>query len=487
MPRIITAAVFIIAVAIGLCGPHGKAADWNEILTQSPTDKSSWDPGRFTPSPRQLAYQENQLGAFVHFGLGTFISTDAEYEAALRPKDKPVIMDRNRFQPADLDAEQWVLTAESMGAKHLVFTTKHHDGFCLWPTKTTEHSVRNTPWKDGHGDVVREVADACHKRGMPLGLYCSPADMYQGCWGNAGANYMLIGDREAYLKIYLEQLRELLTNYGEIVVVWLDAYCDPFCERVTDANGKIIDSRPYEDAIVALIRQLQPKAVILHWGTDRTDVKAVGNEDGTAPYPVWNNARKGEKTHVPELAMEADGWYLHECDIPTRPQWIWRPNSDDQLVTVERLMKSYDNSIGVGANILINLTPDTRGRIPEAETERMAEFGQAVQKQFGMPIAKTDSHSGWTQPGVLELCLPSQPTKDLRIIIEEDIAFGQHILEYSIDSQIAGQWQTVAQGASIGRKRIHRLDPTIAAQKLRLRIVKADAIPIVRNFAAFGD
>lgn len=482
----------LLATAAAVCAlaihrPSSVAAepDWNSIITTPVKDGSSWDPGRFVPSPRQWAYQENQLGAFVHFGLATYASDDSEYEAALHPATTRVVADPKRFNPGQLDAEQWVLTAKAMGAKHLVFTTKHHAGFCLWPTKTTDYCVRNTPWKDGHGDVVREVADACRKHGMPFGIYCSPADMYQGCWANARANCVLIGDRDAYLAKYLEQLRELLTGYGEITVVWLDTYCDPFCERVTDASGKKIDSRPYEDAIVALIRRLQPRAVILHWGTDRTDVRAVGNEDGTAPYPVWNVARRGQASNLPELATEADGWYLHECDIPTRPQWHWRPNSDTQLASVDRLMKAYDNSIGVGANILINLTPDRTGRIPDAEVQRVADFGNAVRQQFAKPLGHTNSGLGWPEPGMLRVAW-NQPAPQLRVVIEEDIAFGQHILQYAIDAKVAGQWKVVAEGSSIGRKRIHRLDPAIASQEMRLRILKADAVPIVREFAVYG-
>ena len=184
--------------------------------------------------------------------------------------------------------------------------------------------------------------------------------------------------------------------------------------------------------------------------------------------------------------MESEGWYLHECDIPTRPKWHWRPNSDGQLATVDRLMRAYDNSIGVGANILINLTPDTQGRIPDVEEKRIAEFGETVRKQFGSPIAQSDSRHGWPEPGVLELDL-LRPASGLRIVIEEDVAFGQHVLEYAIDAQLGGQWKAVASGTSIGRKRIHRVEEAVTTQKLRLRIMKADAVPLIRCFSASAD
>ena len=483
--KVVLFSVAITAGAFGTCLRPSTAADWASILTAPAEDKSSWDPGRFLPSPRQLAYQENQLGAFVHFGLATFAATDAEYEAALHPANTPVIADPSRFNPAQLDAEQWVRAAKSMGARHLVFTAKHHDGFCLWPTKTTDHSVRNSPWKAGHGDVVREVAEACRKQGLPLGIYCSPADMRQACWAKPGDNYALVGNRDAYLRVYLEQLTELLTNYGEVVVVWIDTYCDPFCERVTDGKGNRIDSRPYEDAVVSLVRRLQPKAVVLHWGTARTDVRAVGNEDGTAPYPVWNVARKGQASNLPELAAEAEGWYLHECDIPTRPKWHWRPNSDGQLASVDRLMKAHDQSIGVGANILINMTPDARGLIPDAEMKRIAQFGATIRAESGPPLARTDTGKGWSVPGILELPLGHKASIE-RIVIEENIAFGQHVLQYVVEAKTDGQWKSVAQGESIGRKRIHRIDPAVAGEAIRLRVVKADAVPVIRELAAYS-
>ena len=300
-----------------------------------------------------------------------------------------------------------------------------------------------------------------------------------------GDNYSLVGNRDAYLRVYLQQLAELLTNYGEVVVVWIDAYCDPFCERVTDGKGNKIDSRPYEDAIVALVRRLQPKAVVLHWGTARTDVRAVGNEDGTAPYPIWNVARKGLASNLPELAAEAEGWYLHESDIPTRPKWHWRPGSDSQLASVDRLMKAYDQSIGVGANILVNMTPDARGLIPDAEMKRIAEFGAAIRAQADAPLARTDTAKGWTEPGVLELPLGHKAAIE-RVVLEENVAFGQHVFQYVIEAKTDGAWKSVAQGESIGRKRIHRIEPAVAAEAIRLRVMKADAVPVIREMAAYS-
>ena len=474
------AAVLAACASVGCpAAPQVRADDWASILV-SPQDGGAAATGRaVVPSPRQLAYQEKQLGAFLHFGLPTYAKTPAEY-ASVFPYN-PGMPDASRFNPVQLDAEQWVRTAQSFGARHLVFPAKHHDGFCLWPTKTTEYCVRNTPWKGGRGDVVRELADACKKRGMPLGLYCSPADKHYGCFSTD--KRVLVGDRDAYFRFYQRQLEELLTGYGEVVMVWFDGWCDPFGHNVIDPKtGQVIGPGPYEEALVALVRRLQPGAVVFRCHSSRSDLRGVGNEDGTSPYPIWNVVRKGEGPKL-QLPADAEGWHFCESDIRTRPTWAWQPNSDDKLISVDRLVKVYYGSIGHGANILINLTPDPRGLIPEVEAQRMADFGAEIGCRFGKPLAAADTGKGWTRPGVLELDLGRETRVD-HVVLEEEIAKGQHVLAYAVDALCGSQWKTVAQGQSIGRKRIERFAP-VSATRLRLRVLKADAIPSLRTMAAF--
>jgi alpha-L-fucosidase len=426
--------------------------------------------------------------------LPTYAIDDAEY-AAVFPWNPGKVPDVSRFNPTQLDAEQWVLAVKSFGAKHLVFPAKHHDGFCLWPTKTTDYSVRSTPWKDGKGDLVREVADACKKHGLGFGVYCSPADKHYGCYSTQPTftyppKHVVVGDRDAYFAYYKEQLTELLTNYGDVVMVWFDCYGDPFDAHVTDKeSGKEIGDRTYDEAIMSLIRSLQPGAVVLRYWTAQSDVRPVGGEDGAAPYPVWNVVRKGgvpayDRTLSGTLPPEAEGWYFCESDLPTRPQWIWRPNSDDRLLSVDRLLNAYYNSVGRGSNILINATPDPRGLIPDAEVKRLADFGAALELRFGEPVARTDSSNGWTAPGVLELKLDKK-ANIAHVVLEEDIAKGQHVLQYAIDAKIGEAWKQIAQGESISRRRIERLEPPVlGAECIRLRILKADAIPVIREMAA---
>jgi alpha-L-fucosidase len=461
------------------------AADWNSILVSPPaTVGDVWDVGRYTPSPRQLIFQEYQLGTFVHFGLPTYATNDTEY--GMVSTYRPGIADKNRFNPKELDAEQWVRTAKSFGARYLVFTAKHPDGFCLWPTQTTDYCVRNTPWKNGKGDVVREIADACRKHDMPFGIYCCPSDKIQNCFAKSQDNtYKLTGDRDVYYRIYLQQLRELLTNYGEVIQVWFDGADDPFGPNVTDANGrKIGQDSSYERGIVSLVRTLQPKASIFRWKTARSDIHGVGNEDGRSPYPVWNVVRKGEGVKSEWLAADAQGWYAFEADMPTRSVWIWQPNTDAQLRSVERLMQAYYDSIGIGANLLLNITPDTRGLIPEAEVKRMAEFGAELKRRLGSPIAETSSTKGWTEPGTLELGF-NRGTRISHVELQEDIAYGQHVFKYALDFRVNGKWKETATGESISRRHIHRFTPAVAADGVRLRILEADAVPVMRRMAAY--
>ena len=462
-----------------------KSKGWASIVVPPPgTDgsKSTAEiPAYAAPTPRQLRYQENQLGAFCHFGLPTYAKNQAEYRQVYPLA--PGMPNPSRFNPTELDAEQWVLAAKAFGAKHFVFPCKHHDGFCLWPTKTTEFCVRNTPWKDGRGDVVREVALACRKHDMPLGIYCSPADKEAGCFSTWERK--LVGDRDAYFQRYTEQLRELLTDYGDVVVVWMDNCLDPFGGDVVDAKtGKPL-GREHDRAIHALIRSLQPGAVIMHPMCVGSEVFHPGNEQGRAPYPLWNVIRPGQVRKDSWMLPETEGWLLAEANIHPRPAWIWTPNTDDKILSVEQLMDAYYTSIGRGANLLVNLTPDPRGLIPEAEYRRMTDFGAEIRHRLGKPSAVTGSERGWSRPGVLELDL-GRTTPIGHVVLEAEIAHGQHVLAYELDAFDDGKWTTIAQGESIGRKRIERFKPSLRAERVRLRIVKAGAIPIIRTLAVYA-
>jgi alpha-L-fucosidase len=402
------------------------------------------------PSPAQLRYQTNQYGAFLHYGPAVFL--EGKWDIVADPKV---------FDPTELDVEQWVRVAKSFDAKHLVFSTKHHNGFCLWPTRTTDYSVRSSPWKNGRGDVIRDVADACKKHGIGLGLYYSGQDRHFPCF----ADNPSVANRAAYWPVYKQQLNELMSNYGELVCLWLDSYLDPFQPDVINpATGK-----PYGGEIIAMAKAKQPNMVI--WGGSQTTLASCSpKEDGIAPDPLWNVVRKGQ---IPPgyAAPWTEGWVVPEAYncCGTFAQTVFSP---------QELMDQYYKSVGRGANFLQSLVPDKRGLIQDTAVKNLAQFGAEVRRRFGSPIARTDSRHAWLEPGVLDIAFGGAK-KITHVVLEEEIAKGQHVLKYSIDVSTGGNWKTVAEGQSIGRERIERFQPPITAKKVRFRVTQANAIPSI--------
>lgn len=451
------AAVAISGIAASLPAGDASASQaqkgWKKIII--PADSLSVNS---VPSVAQLRYQTNQYGAFLHYGPAPFM--DGKWEA---------LPDAKVFSPTELNAEQWVRVAKSFDARHIVFSTKHHNGFCLWPTKTTNYSVRSSPWKNGQGDVIRDLADACKKHGIALGLYYSGQDRRFPCFvGDAS-----IANRTAYWLVYKEQLNELMSNYGELACLWLDSYLDPFhWDAINPATGK-----PYGDEIMAMARAKQPNMVI--WGGTQTTLTSCSHkEDGIAPYPLWNVVQKGQIG--PDYAPPwTEGWVVPEA-YNCHGTFAWVP------ATPEKLMDEYYQSVGRGANFLQALVPDKRGLIDDVQAKAVAEFGAEVRRRFGHPIAGTGSSKGWIEPGVLEVDLGGAK-KITHVVVEEEIAKGQHVLKYAIDVLSSGNWKTVAEGQSIGRKRIERFEPAIAAEKVRLRIVQANAIPSISALQVHGE
>ncbi|MCX7428072.1 MAG: alpha-L-fucosidase [Planctomycetia bacterium] len=440
--------VVLAAEASDEKGPKG----WETILV--PADPIMVNS---VPSPRQLIYQTNQYGAFLHYGPAVFL--DGDWKSTPDPKI---------FNPTQLDVEQWVRVAKSFDAKHIVFSAKHHNGFCLWPTGTTDYSVRGSPWRDGRGDVIGELATACRKHGIGLGLYYSGQDRRFPCHTDDPS----ADNRAAYWPVYKRQLDELMSNYGDLVCLWLDSYLSPFDWRAVDpATGK-----PYGDEIVAMARAKQPKMVI--WGGTQPDLTSCSHpEDGMAPYPLWNVMRQGQM-HPGFGPPSTEGWIIPEA-YNCHGTFAWVPSTPRQL------MEQYYASVGRGANFLQALVPDKRGLIDDAQAKAVAEFGAEVRRRFQSPLARTDSSRGWLEPGVLQLDLGGAK-KIAHVVLEEEIAKGQHVLKYGVDVFAAGTWKTVAEGQSIGRKRIERFEPPITAEKVRFRVVQANAIPNVITMTVHG-
>lgn len=410
--------------------------------------------GAAIPSSAQLAFQERQLGAFIHFGPASYLRSDMMS-----------VPEASVFNPTRLDAEQWVKAAKSFGAKHIVLTAKHHNGYCLWPTRTTDYSVKNSPWKNGRGDVVAEFVAACRKYDVKIGLYVSGGDKHFGCTSTPDplGQRKLVGDIDKYLPVYLEQLRELLTGYGEIDYVWFDGAYDPFGWDVRDPYTLEPLGTAYGDAIRAMVHHLQPQAVVM--GGTRPDVRWSGSEQGWAPYPLWNVVA-GNAWAENWVGPHNSGWLPAEANIHTRDKWFWYPDSDKTLRSVDFLTKVYLESVGRGANLLINMTPDTSGLIVPAEQQRLADFGRKIKSVFAKKVVSLNS----VETGTEKVIRLSERSKLGWLELEEDIAKGQHIRSYQLEAFVNGKWKLVAGGSSIGRKRIQPIGP-VETDLLKLTVI----------------
>jgi len=422
-----------------------------------------------TPTAQQLAWQRHELIAFAHFGMNTF--TDREWGDG---KEDPKL-----FNPTDFDADQWASVLEAAGVKLLILTAKHHDGFCLWPSKFTEHCVRSSPWRGGQGDVVKEVVDALRKKGLRVGLYLSPWDR----------NQPVYGDSPKYNEYFRNQLRELLTNYGVIDEVWFDGACGE------GPNGK---KQEYDWAsYYALIRELQPRALIAISGPD---IRWVGNESGVA--------RDNESSVVSREGQLA--WHPAECDVSIRPGWFYHQSEDAKVKSLETLADIYFKSVGRNSVLLLNIPPDRRGRIADADAARLRELGGFVQALYQTNLAKDasistgaaaaggntralldgDLKTAWTpganQSGAALEFKFEQPKTFNTALLQEDIALGERVQAYRLEAHVAGQWRTLGSGSVIGQKQLRRF-ATVTAQQVRLTIDRASGAPAIAEFGLYAN
>jgi alpha-L-fucosidase len=425
------------------------------------------------PTPQQLAWQEAELTMFLHFGINTF--TNREWGEGSE--------DPQLFNPSELDTRQWVRVAREAGFKYLILTAKHHDGFCLWPSRCTDHSVKRSPWKNGKGDVVREFTNACHEAGMKVGLYLSPWDRHERTYG----------DSPAYNQYVVHQLTELLTEYGDVSEVWFDGACGE------GPNGK---RQEYDwPGYYALIRKLQPKALIAISGPD---VRWVGNEDGVAHETEWSVQEASPTLHP---GVRGKVWYPAECDVSIRPGWFWHRDEDIKVKSLGQLLDIYYQSVGRNSVLLLNVPPDVRGLIATPDVERLREFRRALDKSFatdlagGRPASASNARPGapaaaavdhrpetcWATAegvttGALEVALGA-PTLFNVSMVQEQIAQGQRVEAYRIEAW-DGSWRTVARGTTVGHKKLDRFAEATAS-RVRLTIDKALAAPHLRRFGLF--
>lgn len=407
------------------------------------------------PSLPQLRWQQYEQIMFVH--LSPAIWQGREYDNNSYPISK--------INPIQLNTDQWCEVAKSWDAKMILFVAKHAGGFCWWQTNTNEYSIKNTPWRNGKGDVLRDLSESCKKYGLDLGIYVYPGDEHWGAGIGSGGKTEDPSKQEAYNKIYRQQLTEVLTQYGPIREVWFDGNC---YVPVNDILEKYAS-----DAVI-----LQSKKANIRW---------VGNEEGAVPDPNWYTVKKNDLDTGVSTALHSDTngdcYAPVEADVPILKnnghKWFWAPNTDHMLMTVEQLMNLYYKSVGRGSLLLLNSSPDTTGLIPVSHVQRYAEFGEEIKKRFADPLKKT---SGNTTELVLDL---KEPTIVNHCILQEQLEKGQRVTSYIVEGlNEKGKWQLLSKGTSIGNKKIDCFK-NISVKQVRLRILASKSIPQIRNFAVY--
>jgi alpha-L-fucosidase len=413
------------------------------------------------PSPQQLAWQRDELALFVHFGVNTF--TDREWGDG---KENPAV-----FNPTHLDARQWARAARGAGARALILTAKHHDGFCLWPSATTRHSVAASPWRGGNGDVVREYVDACRAEGLRAGLYCSPWDR----------NAHVYGDGPRYNDFYCEQLTELLTRYGEINEVWFDG-----------ANGEGPNGRhqTYDwPRIHALVRKLQPNAVM--FSDAGPDVRWCGNELGIAGDPNWSMI---DPASVPEPGVSGEQvtaalqhgdsagrvWRPAECDVSIRPGWFHHDAEDAKVRSVDDLMALWFSSVGRNAKLLLNVPPTQVGQFHAVDVERLDAWRARRMQLFAENFA-AGQRVRYSRTGIHRLVAEIDLDRTVNaglLRLEEQIGQGQRVAQYVVHGfSDNGDWRELTRGTTIGHCKLDRFSPT-PLRRLRVTILDALAAPL---------
>jgi alpha-L-fucosidase len=450
------------------------------------------------PSERQLAWHELEQYAFVHFTTNTFTGKEWGYG-----DEQPSI-----FNPTTFDAEQWIKAFKEAGLRAVILTAKHHDGFCLWPSSYTEHSVKNSLFMDGKGDVVKAVSDACRKYGLKFGIYLSP-------WDRNHSQYA----SPEYITYYRNQLRELLSNYGEIFEVWFDGANggDGFYGGAKEIR-KIDNSSYYDWAnTCSIVRELSPQTVM--FSDAGPDIRWCGNERGFIGELNWNTINVDTlyagKPNINNLlnhgSEDGDSWVPAEVDVSIRPGWFYHSMEDSLVRTPENLFQIYLQSVGRGANLLLNVAPDRRGLLHENDIQSLLNWKKLIDKTFAVNMAdgakvEADNYRGksetyaanhvtdgnkdtyWaTDDNRKEGCLTidlSKKQKVSYVLLQEYIRLGQRIKHFSIEVWIDDAWKQVAEGTTIGYKKISAISP-VETSKIRINITDSKACPLISNVAVY--
>ena len=420
--------------------------------------------GDLRPAPYQVAWQDLEFGVIIHFSTNSFLNQEWGDGSA-----SPSV-----FNPTQFDPDQWMKAIRDSGARYVVLVAKHHDGFCLWPTEQTTYSVKSSPWKEGKGDVVGDVARAARKYGLRFGVYLSPWDRHEPKYK----------DSAAYDNYYNAELEELASNYGDLVEFWLDG---------AGSGGHVYNFTK----IIETLRTYQPNTVVFadtglfEYG----DARWVGNEAGIVDYENWNVIdRHGYRR-----------WRPVEADTPLRNlHWFWHPNDESSLKSLDSLLDTYDKTVGRGAQLMLGLAPDNRGLLPDSDVKRLGELGAALRRRAEKNLALLhdpldpnsvaafdgDPETFWSAP-------PGSRHAELEIEVKHPITFdhavtmewlndGQHVQKYGIEvwNESDHTWKRIAEGQAIGHKKIDQFPP-VTASRIRLNILSSTSEAHIREFQLY--
>lgn len=432
------------------------------------------------PNRRQLAWQQAELGAIFHYDLHVF---DGQKYGQGNNRISP-IPNYQIFQPEKLDTDQWIKAIKEAGFTFALLTATHETGFALFQSEVNPYSMKALQFQDGKGDIVRDFVNSCRKYGIKPGIYLGIR--WNSFFGVHNFEVQGAGEfreqRQQYYNQMVEgMLREICTNYGELFEIWFDGGADH------PANGA--------PDVLPIVQQYQPNCLFYH-NLQLAEVRWGGSESGTVGYPCWatfpNPYSHGGDTQEERMRLlkqgDPDGsyWMPAMADAPLRGyngrhEWFWEPEDEAHIYPVEDLMAMYEKSVGRNATLIMGLTPDPEGLLPRPDTERLKEWGQAIDKRFGHPLRTIEGSTG--RNIVIQLDKEQLVT---HVIIQEDITEGERIRDYRIEVRNSGRWKEMAAGSAVGHKRIQQFDP-VRASSIRLHIVEADGEPQVKKFAVFGE
>lgn len=421
------------------------------------------------PNAQQLQWGAAEIGAIIHFDLINYVPGYNWRNWGTHPS-------ASVFNPSKLNTDQWVSSAKAAGATYVVLVAKHCSGFSLWPTGAHPYSVKNAPWKNGQGDIVKDFIASCKKYNVKPGIYASASANGYCYVDNPGlVEKGSPFTQKQYNDIVIKQLTELWSNYGKLFELWFD--------------GGVLPVEKGGPPIAALLKKLQPDAIVFQGPVKAKNlVRWVGNEEGLAPYPNWSTSDTTTSAtgtiKVNNMQGDPDGkiWCPGEADFPLRTGWqggwFWKAEGQ-KMLSLQQLLKAYNTSVGRNANMLLGIVIDTSGLVPAEDVERLTEFGNAVKERFSRPV-----FAGGANGAAVQLTIAPKPVTVNCIVLQEDIAKGERIRSYAVDAWVNNSWKLIAEGSSIGHKRIQEFEP-VCTTKIRWRATESVAWPALKNIALY--